>query len=141
MLYLNTKRYQKAVELFGKAHALRPEREQPIFNAANALLRMGDCAGAVKSYLHAAERDQTDPAPWHNAGVAHLQMGDLRSAYRCFRRAIFLDSGYFASWANLASVCRELGLRRRALLCAVRAQALSPGDERVEKLISECRTG
>ena len=111
-----------------------------VFNGANALLRLGRYQQAIDSYVHAAEREPDNPAPWHSAGVAHVRMGNLPGAYRAFRRAVVLDSGYLASWANLAGVCRERGLGRRAVACAIRAQQLAPGDDRMSALVvDECR--
>jgi len=139
MLYSRMKDERKALECFNRAHAFKPDRFMATYNAANALLRLGRYQEAIDMYRHAAEREPDNPDPWHSAGVAYVHLGDLLAAYRAFRRALFLDSGYLASWANLAGVCRELGLRRRALACAIRAQQLAPGDERMIKLVAECR--
>lgn len=129
----------EALECFKRAHALKPERYGAAYNGASALLRLGRYEEAIEAYGHAAEREPEHPAPWHSAGVAHVRMGSLRGAYGSFRRAVLLDPGYVASWANLAGVCRELGLRRRAVTCATRALRLAPGDERMRRLVEECR--
>ena len=139
MLYSRRAREEDALECFTRAHGLQPERFMAVLNGANALLRLGRYQQAIDSYAHAAEREPDNPAPWHSAGVAHVRMGDIPGAYRAFRRAVVLDAGYLASWASLAGVCRELGLRRRALACATRAQLLAPGDDRLSKLVQECR--
>lgn len=140
MFCFRLRRFEEAFECFRRAHGIKPERYGAVYNAADVLMKMERYKDAIDFYHHAAEQDPEHPGPWHGVGVAYVRLEQYQQAYAAFRKAVMLDSGYFASWVNLASVCQKLGRPRRALICALRAQALAPGDKRVETLLGQLRS-
>ncbi len=89
------RRYEDALELYGRASGRRPADPRPVFNAGDALYRLdrdSDAAGAFDSV--AGRRDAPQrlrSAALYNLGNARYRGGDYAAAADAYRRALALD--------------------------------------------------
>lgn len=77
----------EAAELYGKAAALAPDREDLVVAQAAALLQAGDAAGALAAARRAQTERPRSAGGWQAEGMIAEQQGDVEAAIAAFLKA------------------------------------------------------
>src|SRR5258706_1789108 len=98
---LNAKRYDDALKVYGRAHALSPDDPVPLEKSADVLERLGRLQEAAKQYVTVAD--------------VYLGQRDLDKAIGNWERATRLTPGLLAIHSRLAQAYERTGQKRAAL--------------------------
>jgi len=89
ILYFNED-FEKAIESFSQALALRPFNGDQYYNRGRKFLSQDRYPQALADLTMSTHLDQTDAWKWHFRGVAHYFLDQYEEAIECFRRGIEL---------------------------------------------------
>ena len=116
----------RAVELIGKAVALRPGAAVFYTNMAEAHRTLGEYQRAVECCEAALRLTPDDPATFNNLGLAVQGLGRLDEAADHFRAAVRLRPGFGLAQNNLGTLLLELDKKDEAYEAFQTAVALDP---------------
>ncbi|WP_376094680.1 tetratricopeptide repeat protein [Roseomonas sp. CCTCC AB2023176] len=88
---------------------MRPRKWNARLDAARALHRAGDAAGAEPVYRALLRRDPRDPDALHLLGLVRAVAGDHAEAAALFRRAVGVRPDDGSSWNNLGNALLCIG--------------------------------
>src|SRR5258706_1028703 len=98
---LNAKRYDDALKVYGRAHALSPDDPVPLEKSADVLERLGRLQEAAKQYVAVAD--------------VYLGQRDLDKAIGNWERATRITPGLLQIHSRLAQAYERTGQKRSAL--------------------------
>jgi tetratricopeptide (TPR) repeat protein len=113
---------QKAETIFRKAIAIRKHDPFAWYNLGVCQHRLGDAAGAEKSYRHALEYDPTIEQAWNNLGTCLAEQNQLIEANECFDRGIAVNANnpkFYLGKGNVAAMRRDFAGARRFMNMAL----------------------
>jgi len=85
------KEYQKAIECYDKAIALKPDNVADICcNKGNALYYLGNYQEAIKCYDKTIELEPDNADAYYNKGLAFGNLGNYNESIECYDKAILL---------------------------------------------------
>ena len=121
---------ERALELIGRAIALKPQVAAYHDNLGTVLESTGKPDAALRAYQEAARLAGEDAERCFNMGVVLGRLGRPEEAQAAYRRAIELDPGDRGCHYNLANLLKALGRLEEAL--GHYRQAIGPGPESAE---------
>ena len=104
-------RHEQAVAAYREAVRLQPEFPSARNNLGNALVAVGDWAGAEEQFVIAVRQDPAYPDAHCNLGLVRLRQGRADEAAACFRRALELEPGHARAAALLARLAQPTGMK------------------------------
>jgi tetratricopeptide (TPR) repeat protein len=114
VVHFQSGRYEQAVELIGRAMALRPAVAVFPCNLAEAYRAMNQLERAVACCRQALELQPDYPEAANHLGLALLAQGNQAEAADAFRRALRLRPAFAMVHNNLGNVARLQGDRQQA---------------------------
>src|ERR1035437_6437316 len=121
-----TKQYQRAADLIGKAIELYPKNAAFYCNRGNALKELKQLAAAIASYDKAIVLNPDFAEAYSNRGVALQELKQLNAAVASFDKAIALKPNYAEAYSNRGNALKELKQLDVALASCDKAIALKP---------------
>lgn len=106
---------------------------------ANVLLRGGRADEAIPLYQAAIAQSPAKAALHNNLATAFLATNQLASAEQHFRTTLTLDATFFQAWFQLGRVLAATGRTAEAREALQHANALRPGDPRVQEALGGLR--
>ncbi len=120
------KDFARAVPLYERVVALRPDHAEAHYKRGNALKDLGQLPAALASYDLAVEHNPNFPYAWCNRGVVQMGLALYEPALASFDRAIELDPKDTVAHSNRASLLQGLSRWQEALASHDRVLALNP---------------
>ena len=127
VIALQTRRLEPAVELFGKAIALRPEFAEAHNNRGAALADLSRLDEALANYDRAIALQPAHFSAHNNRGAALARLGRYAEALSSYDRAIALRPDSADAYVNQGAALAKLGRATEALSRFDAAIALRPG--------------
>jgi len=118
--------HARAIELMGRAIALRPGAAEFYVNVAAALQAVGDNERAIESLRRAVELAPDLPEAYSNLGGALAGVGQVGKAVQHFQRALSLRPQYEGARIGLASAFARQRRVAEAVGCLREAIRLHP---------------
>jgi len=97
-----------AVDLIGKAIAIKPDYADAYYNLGVALKELGNLDEAIASYRKALAIQPDYAATHNNLGVALNERGHIPEAIASYRKALAIKPAYAAAHNNLGNTLKEL---------------------------------
>ena len=116
----------KAVDLIGKAIALKPESAVAHNNLGNALRALARYDAAIQSYERAIALNPDYAEAYSNRGNALVGLTQYEVAIQSFDRAILLKPDFAAAYYNRGNALQDLNQHAAAIQSFDRAIALKP---------------
>jgi len=110
-----TKQYDKAVELIGRAIELNPKMAGFYSNRGLALKELGQLEAAVKSFEQAIALKPDYAEAYSNCGIAQKELGQARAALASYDRALALKPDFVEAYYNRGLALQELQQPQAAL--------------------------
>ena len=126
LIALQTKNYQKAADLFGKAIELCPDESAFHYNRGMALHELEQSAAALASYDQAIALKPDLAMAHNNRGNVLLDLNRPADALASYDRAIALKPDHAKAHSNRAMALTNLGRHVEALAAYDKAFALEP---------------
>ncbi|MGA3001265.1 MAG: tetratricopeptide repeat protein [Acetobacteraceae bacterium] len=126
VIALQTRRPDRATELFGKAIALRPDFAEAHNNLGAALAEQGRPDDALSHYDRAIALQADHFGAHNNRGAALARLGRFADALSNYDRAIALQPGSADAHMNRGATLAKLGRAPEALASFEQAIALRP---------------
>jgi len=101
MIAIDVKKPEKALELIGRAIAVRPELMEPHYYLGNALKQMGRLDEAMVSFRQAIALQPDLPEPHINLGGILLDTTRTKEAVESFREAVRVSPEFPGAHSNL----------------------------------------
>jgi tetratricopeptide (TPR) repeat protein len=117
---------QQAIELIGRAIALRPQVPDYHANLGEFLRHAGQLEPSAVSFRHAIRMKADEPGYHNGLGVTLAESRQIEPAIAEFRRAIRLKGDYADAHSNLGEALREAGRLDESLASAQTAIKLQP---------------
>ncbi|KAJ9451736.1 Tetratricopeptide repeat protein 27-like protein [Diplonema papillatum] len=114
-LFLETEKYEEAVECFDKALTLNPVYGANWFSMGWAALKTKQWERASECYTRNVQLDLEDGLSWSNLATCYLQLNRLISAYHALLQAKKWGAGEWRILDNLFTVSVEIGEHRTAI--------------------------
>lgn len=112
---IHLKRYDRALELAGKARSLDRSAVEPYYLAAEAYANRGEL-GRARKKLNAALTKDLMYAPAHYLlGVIHREEDGPEEAGESFRKALYIDGNFSMAGFQLAGIYKDEGRDEDAL--------------------------
>jgi tetratricopeptide (TPR) repeat protein len=99
---------QRALELIGKAIALKPDAPMFHNNLGNILSETGQAAAALAAFERVLQIKPDFVPALSNLGNLHHRAGRLEQAQRCYTEALRIDSNFMPARLGLANLLLEL---------------------------------
>jgi tetratricopeptide (TPR) repeat protein len=122
-----TKQYQRAADLIGKAIELYSKNAAFYCNRGNALKELNQLDAAIASYDRAIALNPNFAEAYSNRGVTLQELKQLNAAVASFDKAIALKPDYAEAYSNRGNALKELKQLDAALASCDKAIALKPG--------------
>src|ERR1035437_7398791 len=122
-----TKQYQRAADLIGKAIELYPKNAAFYCYRGNALKELKQLAAAIASYDKAIVLNPDFAEAYSNRGVALQELKQLNAAVASYDKAIALRPDYAEAYSHRGIALQELQQLDAALASYDKAIALKPG--------------
>lgn len=107
-VYMATKRYERAVELFEKSIELHPAHALLLNNLGSANLALARLDKAMDAFEKSLEADDTNPVTHYNIAVTAKLSGNFKKAYEFYKSAYKLEpSPFYLSSLASASLDAE----------------------------------
>ncbi|MDE2489339.1 MAG: tetratricopeptide repeat protein [Elusimicrobia bacterium] len=126
MLLLKDRDYQKAIDAFSRALALKGPAALILQQRAEAKFQLGDHVGATYDIESALEKAPKNPALYDTLGSMRLRSGEYEQAVRDLNQAVALDDSLAAARLHRGLAYGGLGQLRPALEDLDRATKLAP---------------
>ena len=126
--YHRTQNYEKAVMLYHKALALRPDYPALLFNLANALYRAGNIDDAVQTMKRASESESVRWRALRNLGLMHQDQKQYNQAVTVYLQMVQLRPKDAEVRRNLGIILEAQGNIEGAVEAYRDALALDPKD-------------
>jgi len=123
--------FQKSLDLYRRAIAVRPDNDEAQFGAATALVALGHRSEARPFVETTLRLNPRHAKAYNELGLLELAEHRPGSAQALFERAIELDSTFAEPHGNLSLILRETRKLDAALIHQQAATALAPDDDRV----------
>ena len=120
-------RHEEAVDLVGRAVALRPDDAGLQLNLGNALKALGRLDGAIERFRNALSLAPEFPLAHYNLGNAYALAGRHADAVDAFERSLRLQPNDASTYNNLGNALHATGRSDEAIAAFSRALALRPG--------------
>lgn len=120
-------RHEEAVDLVGRAVALRPDDAGLQLNLGNALKALGRLDGAIERFRNALSLAPEFPLAHYNLGNAYALAGRHADAVDAFERSLRLQPNDASTYNNLGNALHAIGRSDEAIAAFSRALALRPG--------------
>jgi tetratricopeptide (TPR) repeat protein len=120
-------RHEEAVDLVGRAVALRPNDAGLQLNLGNALKALGRLDGAIERFRNALTLAPEFPLAHYNLGNAYALAGRHADAVDAFERSLRLQPNDASTYNNLGNALHAIGRSDEAMAAFSRALALRPG--------------
>ncbi len=117
---------EAAIDLIGRAIAVRPGIAAYHSNLGNALREHGKLDEAVACYRRALQIKPDYPEACSNLGNALQEQGKLDEAVACYRRALHIKPDYAEAHNNLGNALKGQGKLDEAAACYRRAIQIKP---------------
>jgi tetratricopeptide (TPR) repeat protein len=128
LAFFRTGEFDRAIEDFDKAIALRSFSSESYFNKAGALLQLGDLGNALANYDRAIALNPAYYEAYFIRGQVHDRMGRLEMAIEDFRKASLLRPSDSAAYVHLGIAYGKAGRLYEAVRSFDEATAANPGD-------------
>ncbi len=127
VLAAQTKHYDSAVDLLGRAIAANPNQPDYCANLGNAFTEMGQLDKAVATCRRAIEIQPNHTQGWFNLGVALEKQGKTQEAIAAWRTAISTSPNYAEAYGNIGSILHKIGDFDESLAASRKAIEINPG--------------
>jgi len=104
-----------AIELIGRALAIRPNDAEARFNLGAILQQRGELRAAARSYREALRIAPNAVETHINLGNTLKDLGETEEALACYRRAVSIRPDDAVAQFNFGNLCRDLGNPREAV--------------------------
>ncbi len=143
VIALQTQHLERAVELIGKAIALKPDFATAHYNRGNALRGLKHIEDALASYDKAVSLKPDYAEAYNNRGLALQDLKRHEEALASHDKAIALRPDYAEAYVNRGAALRKLKRLEDALASYDRAIALEPDfamahNNRANTLVDLC---
>jgi len=108
------KKYEKAIECYGRALEINPNYAKVWYNKGNALSKLGRHKEAIECYDRVLEINPNFAA-WYNKGVALGELRRYEEAIECYDKALEINPNFAEAWYNKGNVLDELGKYEEAV--------------------------
>ena len=117
-----------------------PLDDELLCHLGNVFFSLGEVSAAEKRFRKAIEVNPNSFRAYNNLGVVLKRLGRKEEAIAAFDTALNINDRYDQAWTNLAVSFMELEppMLKEAIIFLKRALEISPGNERVSSLLSEC---
>lgn len=130
-LYGRARRFDVALEIFGKVPEDVPDRQTHGYAVALARFELSDFQGAIATLRALRKAGLSDPNSTNLLAVAYARSGLYREAYEVLSNAVSAAPGDLMTWMNLVTVCAEGGDFAKAAEVADKAAQLFPKESEV----------
>jgi tetratricopeptide (TPR) repeat protein len=127
--------YEKAIQAFEAAIALKPDYADALNNLANALQNSGQFIAAINAYAQALTHDPTNAITMSNLASAFQESGDLQAALDTYVKAAQLQPDSTHAYINIATLTGQMGDLDTALSAYMKVLQLNPTDWEVHNNI------
>lgn len=134
LVYLETGRYEQAVDQFNIALAEYPEAAQIACNRGVAFLRQGQLDKAEATFQEVLQHDPGLVTAWLNRGAIAMTQKDFIRAVRFYEEALRQDPREVKASLALAELSLSLGDNERALSYAKQVLAESRDPDQLTRL-------
>ncbi len=117
---------EKAIELIGRAVAIKPEYREAHINLGNSLCRRGRLEEAVTAYKRALELNPKDAISLCNLSAALKDLGKLDGAIEAAGRAIEINPNSAEAYNNLGNALARRREFEEAIAAYQRAIEINP---------------
>ena len=117
---------RQAVDLIGRAIALKPDYTEAYYNLGVALKDQGKLAEAAAAYRRALKLNPNYAAAHNNLGIALEEQGNPKGAETAYRHALKLKPGYAAAYNNLGNALKDQDRLEEAVTAYRKALKLNP---------------
>jgi tetratricopeptide (TPR) repeat protein len=121
-----TRRIERAVELFRRAIALNKNIAGVHRNLGHALMELRRPKDALASYKRAIALDQNASESHFGRGLALYELKRLEVSIECYNKAIEINAGFAEAYYHRALVLRDLKRFQESLVSFDRVIALKP---------------
>jgi tetratricopeptide (TPR) repeat protein len=121
-----SKDYTRAIPLYERVIALRPDHAEAYYKRANALKDLGHLEAALASYDAAIKHKPDFQYAWCNRGAVQQALGLVDAALASFEQASTLDPNDPIAHSNRASLLAGMSRWTEALTAYDRVLALNP---------------
>ena len=121
-----TRHLERAIELIGKAIALKPDYAEAYIDRGNALLELKRPTEALESYDKAIALEPDSATAHNDRGNALIDLMRPTEALANYNRAISLKPDFAIAYNNRGNALRELKCHEEALESYDRAISLKP---------------
>lgn len=98
-----------AIELIGRALAIRPDHAEAHFNLGTILQQQGDLRAAAGCYRDALRLAPEAVEAHINLGNTLKDLGETEEALECYRKAVSIKPEDAVAQFNFGNLCRDLG--------------------------------
>jgi tetratricopeptide (TPR) repeat protein len=130
-LYGRARRFDVALEVFGKVSEDVPDRQTHGYAVALARFELSDFRGAIATLTALRAAGLSDPNSTNLLAVAYAKSGLYREAYEVLSNAAATSPADLPTWMNLVTVCAEGGDFAKAAEVAEKAAQLFPRESDV----------
>ena len=113
--FLQSERYDEAVDIYTKAIELKPNCLEAWYNRGIALVELGRYQDAIDSLKHTLQLNPDYYEAWYNRGVALSNLNCYQEAIDSYNRALEIKPDYHEAWNNRGFVLVELGRYQDAI--------------------------
>ncbi|MFB0561917.1 MAG: tetratricopeptide repeat protein [Candidatus Lokiarchaeia archaeon] len=118
--------FEKAIQYYDEALALKPEHSEALFNKANALCELGKLREAISFFDKALEINPQDWEALHNKGNVLLNLYCFDEALGCYNKALEINPKDAETIFNKGNLLFRLGKFKEAAKLFDEALALNP---------------
>ena len=109
IIYLDSKKYDQAVEAFQKAIEIDPEYKLAYMNTGVVYARQGKHREAIEMYKKIVEKYPKYTLALSNIGIGYRDLGDFDTALEWFKKSVEAKPDYGFGWGEIANVYRKKG--------------------------------
>lgn len=124
-IYVNNKKYDKAIELHEKALSINPNFLNSKYNLASVYIRKNDLVNAKKHYLEIIKSNPDSSSAYFSLGGIS---GDNEESVNYYKKSIEIDSRFYIAYTALADLYIRMNKTEDALPYAKKAVELKPDD-------------
>ncbi|QNP30369.1 tetratricopeptide repeat protein [Cylindrospermopsis curvispora] len=124
--FLNTGRYEEALQLYNQAIAIQKDNIPSWVNRGNALLSLKRHQEALKSYDQAIALRPNKNEAWYNRGNALSALDRYEEAIRSYNESIVIEPNKFEAWINKGIALTKLGRYQEGLASYNQAISINP---------------
>jgi len=129
-IYLNLKKYERAINDFDEAIQLDPENVRAYLNRGNAYYYLKEYQRAIYNYDKVIQIDANDAHAYNNRGVAYGYLKKYKRAIDDFDKAIQVEPDYALAYIGRGITYNDLKKYQSAIDDFIKANQLDPNNHR-----------